>query len=378
MPLKALLTLALTLGLAACSYQHWSGPFYFDQPLTNGERLICEDLSIDPDVLSDLKGRPIHTFEPRELDIYLRYARRAFPDIRDRLAHLGRKNIGQSYDIYLLGEFPYEIYDEEPTFNLEASDCVVFSEHTYAMTLAHDWASFYRILQRLRYMDGEVGILTRNHWTLANWDVSNDWLIEDVTTELGDGEQWAELHQTRRPSIFFMRRFGLGADMPDVEHTFTYIPLENFENVIDELDTGDFVNIIRGTPEAGWAGHTGLITRDPDGSVYFLHSTPPRVRQQSLRQWVEAARERNVRYAADPPTDWNYHPTIGLKFLRFRADELSEEFAVAEADLILPVPDRDFGKDEDSDERIEWVGEGSSTTASESSAEESTSQPTSP
>jgi hypothetical protein len=166
-----------------------------------------------------------------------------------------------------------------------------------------------------------------------------------------------------------MRRFGLGADMPDVEHEFTYIPLDNVENVLGDLRTGDFVNIIRGSEDAGWAGHTGLITVDPDGTVNFLHSAPPRVREVPMREYIDLIRDSNERNADDP----SFNRTIGMKFLSLRADVLEQQFAVPNEALVLPVPDRDFRRPSNTEEVApDWV-EGQSTSAP---ASQPTSQPT--
>ena len=85
------------------------------------------------------------------------------PDLRKRILHLARKNIGQPYELYLLGEMPFEPYDPQPIYCLGKSDCLVFTEHTYAMALSHNWPSFMRMLQRIRYRDGHLGVATRNH-----------------------------------------------------------------------------------------------------------------------------------------------------------------------------------------------------------------------
>lgn len=340
---RLLVTVLLALTLLGCQALRETRDIikWPNATLSTEELTVCEELALDPDQVADLCGRPLYTFEPAEVDTYLRFVRATIPDLRDRIAHIGRKNIGQPYEIYLLGEFPYEVYDSQPMYCLDRSDCVVFSEHTYAMSLGYDWASFFRILQRIRYMNGEVGILTRNHWTLELWDKNNDWLIEDVTTDLGDGNQWSELHQSLRRNAWFIKRFGIDPGIPDDELTHTYIPLDNVPNVLHDLQAGDFVNVIRGSEEEGWAGHTGLITVDEDGTVNFLHSTPPRVREEPLMAFVLRAQERNERYALNPPEDWTYNPTIGFKFLRLRQDALEDEFAVEMSDLVQPHPQRD-------------------------------------
>jgi hypothetical protein len=349
MRLRNALLIAFALAALGCSRQQWASFRYRNAPLTEEDRMICEDLRLDPTVMADLKGRPLYTFSPREVDMYLRYARRAFPDLRERIRHIGEKNIGQPYRIYLLGEFPYELYDPQPLYCLDHSDCVVFSEHTYAMALGHDWPSFFRILQQIRYRDGEIGIMTRNHWTERDWDVNNGWLIEDNMREFAHGHAWSEYHETIRRSVFFMRKFGLGADLPDENLTFTYIPVENLPQVLPELRTGDFVNVIRvdrKNPGEAWAGHTGLIVVGDDGTVNFLHSSPPSVREEPIMAYAERSTRPRVKT-----------PTIGFRFFSLRARELSRRFRVSDADLVLPIPDPDFRKEKGQQEEqgVEWT-----------------------
>jgi hypothetical protein len=108
----------------------------------------------------------------------------AEPDLRKRIAAIGRKNIGQPYSLNLLGEFPFEVHDDLPMFSLDHSDCVVFAEHTYAMALSQSWEEFFWMLQRIRYRDGVIGVATRNHYTEMDWNVANRWLVTDISAEL--------------------------------------------------------------------------------------------------------------------------------------------------------------------------------------------------
>ena len=103
---------------------------------------IADLLGIKHDALKKQKSKPIYQFSPSELDLYLGYLQSVEPDLRKRVQHLARKCLGQPYQIFLLGEFPYEIYDPDPLFSLEKGDCVIFSEHIYAMALSYDWKSF--------------------------------------------------------------------------------------------------------------------------------------------------------------------------------------------------------------------------------------------
>jgi len=160
--------------------------------------------------------------------VYLAHLQATEPDLRKRIVHLARKNIGQPYDIYLLGEMPFETYDPQPIYCLTKSDCLVFTEHVYAMALTRDWTGFIRLLQRIRYRDGYLGVATRNHYTEADWNVSNRWLVRDLTTELAGAKAVPFASKIDR-SKFLLGRYGLKADFPVEDFRDTYIPLDALE-----------------------------------------------------------------------------------------------------------------------------------------------------
>gem|GEM_PF-690095 len=254
--------------------------------------------SVDP----GLSDRPLYTFDESEIDRYVCALHAAEPDPIRRVVTLGRKNIGQPYEIYLLGEFPFELHDPDPIYCLSRSDCLTFCEHTYAMALASDWWSFLRTLQRIRYRDGVIGMLTRNHHTIADWNRNNAFLFDDLTARLGHGEAWAPFAQVCRRARFFAR-FGIGQDIPDEPITDAYVPTGNVSSILAELRDGDFVNVIRGNAESQWAGHTGMIAIGDDGAVNLLHSARPAVREQPLLDYLRSDRR-----------------CVGIKILRLRPD----------------------------------------------------------
>ncbi|MDZ7373563.1 MAG: DUF1460 domain-containing protein [candidate division KSB1 bacterium] len=244
-----------------------------------------EKVGLTPQQLAKLEEKPLYKFKPAELDRYLHYLQLAEPSLRLRVQHLARKCIGQKYQIYLLGEFPFELFDADPLFRLDRSDCVVFSEHMYAMALAHDWPSFFTLLQRIRYRDGEISILTRNHYTEADWDVNNSWLVEDITERLGGEHTRYDTVTIDRASFF--RTWGIGQDIPPETMVLSWIPYPFVPQILDSLQPGDFVNVVRGYDKGRWVGHVGLITVGADGTRYFLHSAAPKVREEPLLAYVE-------------------------------------------------------------------------------------------
>lgn len=248
--------------------------------------------------LAALEQAPLYTFNERELDLYLRTGpQRALPPAA-RVEHYARKLVGQPYRLHLLGEHPVERHDPDPLYCLSASDCVTFVEHVYAMALSHDWDSFHDRLMRLRYRDGRIGLLSRNHFTEADWNVNNAWLFDDVTARLGAGCEQAMTVVVDRAAFF--RTFGLDTRHPVQRFETTYLPKDCALSREAGLKTADIIEFVRGTPEAPWVGHLGLCVREGDRAM-LIHSGEPAVARLPLADYLRDSKK-----------------TIGIKVLRPR------------------------------------------------------------
>ena len=252
--------------------------------------------------IKKLKVAPLYSFNEKDVDAYLKFLTTDQKDPIARVMHLARKNIGEPYQIFLLGEGSYEVFDPDPMYCLEKSDCVTFVEHTYAMALSHDWPSFFRTLQRLRYKDGKVGMVTRNHESVADWNVNNAWLFEEITPKLRDGKAATPMHLVWQPAKFF-KQYGIGQDLPDVTISSTYIPRDKVESILSELKDGDVAQIVRGNPREQYVGHFGLVAHGKDGQVNMVHSAEPAVREQGILDYMEKSPK-----------------TLGFKFLRAKSE----------------------------------------------------------
>lgn len=275
-------------------------------------------------LIQSVKDLPTYKMTPKQVDVYLGWAQKQYPDLGQRVVHFARRNLNQPYKMYLLGEFPYEVYDEQPLFSLTNGDCVVFSEHSFAMALSHDWSEFFRNLQKLRYKDGQVGILSRNHYTEYDWDKNNSWLVRDVTSELGATTVTQYTEKINKASFF--RRFGIGQDIAPTVLEDSYIPAEAIESVLGKLKDGSFVNIVRGRGNGVWVGHTGLIGHRPDGTVTFIHSTQPKAKEQPLMEYVKSNITQNPKREKKGEALF-----MGMKFLQLRDDVAGKQTASAPA-----------------------------------------------
>jgi Protein of unknown function (DUF1460) len=294
--------------------------------ITLEQTAACKRLGLDSDEISKLIEKPLYKCTEAEVDHYLKFLSATEPDLRKRIVHLARKNIGQPYELYLLGEMPFEPYDPQPIYCLGKSDCVVFAEHTYAMALSHDWPGFMRMLQRIRYRDGQLGVVTRNHYTEADWNVSNRWLVEDITKQVAD-DTAVKFHQSINRSKFLKDRYKLTVKVPVEQHDDLYLPYEQIARAKRQLRDGDFVNIVRATVKKGakdptfggnaFVGHVGLIAHGENGEVHLIHSSKPKVREELIDDFIaQSTKELPDQASAGKPR------LVGFKFLRLRDEPL--------------------------------------------------------
>ncbi len=278
-----------------------------------------------PSEVQSLESKPLYQFTESEVGAYIHHLQATEPNLRQRIVRLARKNLGQPYAIYLLGEMPFETYDPQPIYCLAKSDCVVFAEHTYAMALAGDWPAFMKMLQRIRYRDGQIGVATRNHYIEADWVKSNQWLVRDVTRELA-GDKGVNFEERIDRAKFLKGRYDLTVDIPIAMHHDLYLPYTELDRAAEHLEDGDFVNVVRGivkpgnspaeaVPGSAFVGHVGLVAHGPDGTLHMIHSTPPAVREEPLAEYIARSTANAAELdAAGKPR------LVGFKFLRLEDD----------------------------------------------------------
>ncbi|WP_338762449.1 N-acetylmuramoyl-L-alanine amidase-like domain-containing protein [Massilia sp. METH4] len=286
----------------------------------------CTKSPTPPLTAQQLEKIPLYAMTPQQVDRYIAHVHATVPELRRRIALIGRQNIGQPYVLNLLGEFPYQVHDTLPMFSLTHSDCVVFAEHTYAMALSRNWEEFFWMLQRIRYKDGVVGVATRNHYTEQDWNVNNAWLVKDISAELA-GPHVASYQLKVDRARFLRTRHNTRADLPVTTSTERYVPAERVHEVLGRLADGDFVNVISTRNGEYWASHVGLVVTAPDGSRQFLNSAEPKVREESFAAFIARTAERAARQAKQGKP---VQRLAGFKFLR-----LNEPVVVPPA---LPQP----------------------------------------
>jgi hypothetical protein len=108
--------------------------------------------------------------------------------IGDRLEAYSKLFIGKPYGFGgPLGEGPDGRYDQDPLYRFDTFDCTTFVETIVSLALSRNANEFESTMNEIRYADGKVDYLTRNHFTDLWWIPNNikNGLLTDITRKLG-------------------------------------------------------------------------------------------------------------------------------------------------------------------------------------------------
>jgi hypothetical protein len=109
-------------------------------------------------------------------------------DIATRVTTISHLFLGKPYVLGALGEGEKAYYDSAPLYRLDAFDCETYVDTVLALTLANNLPQFKQRIRQIRYKNGVVSYLTRNHFTSLDWNKNNEaqGFIKDVTTSIHD------------------------------------------------------------------------------------------------------------------------------------------------------------------------------------------------
>ena len=124
----------------------------------------------------------------------------------------GGQYLGAKYVLDPLGEGAG--YDADPVFRTDAFDCQTYVETVLA---CGDVAR----LDAIRYQDGEVDFIKRNHFFTADWLPNNKNLVENVSGEFGVA---ATRSGTIDKKSWFQKNHGIKTDFVPRRVAVQYVP----------------------------------------------------------------------------------------------------------------------------------------------------------
>ncbi len=219
-----------------------------------------------------------------------------------------------------LGEGNQGLYDQDPIYRFDSFDCTTYIETLLALSLALTIQEFESHIQQIRYKNGEVAYLTRNHIISQQWIPENTLAgyVEDVT-DLFDSEfrgiassdikygAWLAAHSTDRfkvPSanasdkeLLKQRLQSHSKDFPAETTELVYLRidriLEHWSTFQSQFDGIYILNIVR--PDWQLEKYIGTnlnishqgIAHISEGQVLFTHaSSAGEVKTESLQEYL--------------------------------------------------------------------------------------------
>jgi hypothetical protein len=238
--------------------------------------------------------------------------------LSERLLGMSEKFINTPYAISPLGEGSG--LDPDPTFRLDAVDCLTFVEQTLALSLARQEAEVPGVLERIRYAQTPA-YEDRNHLMEAQWLPNNarKGFVVDVTRRYG-GQDVVEVKKVLTDSSW-QSRSSAELKLPrerQVKGTYTLpmIPLERVMAHARQLPSGTIMVVLRDDlpHKATRVTHLGFVVQKGK-RTYLRHAARNRwVLDEDLETFVA----RNGRY-----TKWR---VTGVSLFEVRAP--AEEDAV--------------------------------------------------
>lgn len=107
-------------------------------------------------------------------------------DVTSRVEWISSQFLGKPYLLGALGEGEDGRYDQFPLYRMDAFDCETFVDTVLALALSNDSKQFKDCINQIRYQNGQVSFINRNHFTCLDWNQHNQQkgFIKDITTTI--------------------------------------------------------------------------------------------------------------------------------------------------------------------------------------------------
>lgn len=294
------------------------------------------------------KAVPVHSLPHSDQDILSSLLQDAKPieHLNSRIDYYSDYFVkkGAPYQLGPLGEGPYGYYDQNPRYRFDVFDCTTYVETIISLSKANNVDEFKMWMDKIRYREGEVNFLTRNHFPSSDWTPNNirNGVLVDITHDINaqvmsdwqlfisgflnnawvyiDKENWYRHISADRVVIYdgsnkterLQALHNESAHVKNVWVRLAYLPLktiythENPEEVLRKIPHGSVIQIVR----PGWdlreyigtrmlVSHQGFVVQR-DNHVYFRHasSSPSkkRVVEERLQDYLRPYWERKGVY----------------------------------------------------------------------------------
>jgi hypothetical protein len=183
------------------------------------------------------------------------------------------------------GEGHFGTVDTAPIYNIHRFDCLTYIEHVLALAHSSNTDEFISQLQRMRYKDGKIDYLHRNHFFVIDWLANN----KDIATLIAPKEAVA-VTRTISKASFFSRK-GLAVQIPDTNVLIQAWSVEGFtaELTAQSIDPGIYIiAFIKKRLRSVIANHVGFAVITPHSCLLRdANKTRRRVSETNLITYLD-------------------------------------------------------------------------------------------
>lgn len=167
----------------------------------------------------------------------------------ERLLSISQGFLDTPYIHSPLGEGAGSTPDPDPTFRVDAVDCLTFVEETIALALSKDETQLPSLLQRIRYSEHPT-YADRNHLMEAQWLPRNvdKGFLRDITERFGEGD--TVLTEKVLTAKTWASKSSLALQLPKERqvtgtYKFNLVPLEKALDRAKKVPAGTLMMVVR-------------------------------------------------------------------------------------------------------------------------------------
>ena len=157
---------------------------------------------------------------------------------------------------------------------LDRVDCFTFLDYIEALRRSSNFHEFVDNLHQVRYQQGQVNFLSRNHF-FSLWGNTPLAPLRDITAQVGEKKtRWATkyLNQNEKGDLFL-------PGYPVKKQTIAFIPGEEIDvTILSRLHTGDYIGIYSPNPGLD-VSHTGIVIKK-GGTTFLRHASSKWLRKR--------------------------------------------------------------------------------------------------
>lgn len=134
---------------------------------------------------------PSKVTEPAIQQLYYILKRNQSSTMSSRIEIISSQFLGKPYLLGALGEGHKGRYNQMPLYRTDAFDCETFVDTVLALALAGNQLQFKQCINQVRYQDGNVSFIHRNHFTCLDWNKNNQLqgFVKDITQTIQNKNQ---------------------------------------------------------------------------------------------------------------------------------------------------------------------------------------------